>query len=76
MVGKNTSLTSVTFHRLENPSPNLSRQFAQVGKPAHATGSPKRREALIALPSLVGKGAGGLGLWLTFPHDVKSQVNL
>jgi hypothetical protein len=29
---------------------------------------------LIAPPSLVGKGAGGLGLALTFPHDVKSQV--
>jgi len=40
---------------------------------AHATGSPIRREALISPPSLVGKGAGGLGLKLAFPHDVKSQ---
>ncbi|MBH8563249.1 PD40 domain-containing protein [Nostoc sp. CENA67] len=44
---------------LENPSPNLS---------------PTRREALIAPPSLEGKGAGGLGLALTFPHDAKSQI--
>jgi len=36
--------------------------------------SPTRREALIAPPSLEGKGAGGLGLTLTFPHDVKSQI--
>jgi Ca2+-transporting ATPase len=43
---------------LENPSPNLS---------------PKRGEALMAPPSLQGKGAGGLGLALTFPYDVKSQ---
>ncbi len=43
---------------LENLSPNLS---------------PARREALISLPSLLGKGAGGLGFPLTFPHSVKSQ---
>ncbi|MFN6497273.1 MAG: hypothetical protein RMX65_009740, partial [Nostoc sp. DedQUE01] len=43
---------------LENPSPNLS---------------PARREALISPPSLLGKGAGGLGFALAFPHDVKSQ---
>ncbi|MBD2493305.1 non-ribosomal peptide synthetase [Nostoc sp. FACHB-280] len=43
------------------PSPNLSRQFAQVGKPAHATGSPTRREASDIPPSLIGKGARGLG---------------
>jgi signal transduction histidine kinase len=43
---------------LENPSPNLS---------------PTRREALISPPSLEGKGAGGLGLPLAFPHDVKTQ---
>jgi len=29
---------------------------------------------LISPPSLVGKGAGGLGLTLAFPHNVKSQV--
>ncbi|RCJ40305.1 hypothetical protein A6769_02760 [Nostoc punctiforme NIES-2108] len=44
---------------LENLSPNLS---------------PARREALNSPPSLVGKGAGGLGSALAFPHDVKSQV--
>ncbi|MDM9583714.1 hypothetical protein [Nostoc sp. GT001] len=43
---------------LENPSPNLS---------------PTRREALISPPSLQGKGAGGLGFPLAFPHDVKTQ---
>ncbi|MEJ1931561.1 LysM peptidoglycan-binding domain-containing protein [Nostoc sp. NIES-2111] len=62
-----------------DPSPNLSRQLLQRGEP-HAsllkpgnpptqlapqrTGSPKRREALISPPSLLGKGAGGLGLTL------------
>jgi hypothetical protein len=40
---------------LENLSPNLS---------------PTRREALNSPPSLVGKGAGGLG----FPHDLNCQV--
>ncbi|MHC5732119.1 MAG: hypothetical protein ACYTXY_50270, partial [Nostoc sp.] len=40
---------------LENLSPNLS---------------PKRGEALNSPPTLVGKGAGGLG----FPDDVKSQL--
>jgi hypothetical protein len=25
-------------------------------------------------PSLLGKGAGGLGLGLVFPHDMKSQI--
>ncbi len=54
-------LNTTDFSRdLEDPSPNLS---------------PTRREALIAPPSLVGKGAGGLGLSLTLPHDVKSQLN-
>jgi acyl-CoA synthetase (AMP-forming)/AMP-acid ligase II len=43
---------------VENLSPNLS---------------PTRREALNSPPSLLGKGAGGLGLRLVFPHDVKSQ---
>ncbi len=43
---------------VENLSPNLS---------------PCRREALNSPPSLVGKGAGGLGLGLVFPHEVKSQ---
>ena len=43
---------------VENLSPNLS---------------PTRREALNSPPSLLGKGAGGLGLGLVFPHDVKSQ---
>ncbi|MBD2499682.1 hypothetical protein [Anabaena azotica] len=53
------------YRRLKNPSPNLS---------------PTRREALISPSSLpsarranVGKGAGGLGLALAFPHDLKSQ---
>jgi hypothetical protein len=40
---------------LENLSPNLS---------------PSRREALNSPPSLPGKGAGGLGLALIFPHGV------
>jgi len=44
---------------VENLSPNLS---------------PCRREALNSPPSLVGKGAGGLGLGLVFPHDVKTQA--
>ncbi|WP_448266878.1 nSTAND1 domain-containing NTPase [Nostoc sp. DSM 114159] len=44
---------------LENLSPNLS---------------PARREALNSPPSLVGKGAGGLGLALAFPHDLNCQV--
>jgi len=35
--------------------------------------SPTRREALNSPPSLLGKGAGGLGLGFVFPHDVKSQ---
>ncbi|KAB8319706.1 hypothetical protein SD81_012870 [Tolypothrix campylonemoides VB511288] len=43
---------------LENLSPNLS---------------PASREALNSPPSLLGKGAGGLGFALVFPHDVKSQ---
>ncbi|MHC5827294.1 MAG: hypothetical protein ACYT04_68320, partial [Nostoc sp.] len=43
---------------LENLSPNFS---------------PARREALNSPHSLVGKGAGGLGFALAFPHDVKSQ---
>ncbi len=38
--------------------------------------SPKRRETLNSPPSLVGKGAGGLGFALAFPHDVKSQQQL
>jgi hypothetical protein len=38
--------------------------------------SPARREALNSPPSLVGKGAGGLGLALIFPHDVKSQESI
>ncbi|MEH2301077.1 MAG: transcription antitermination factor NusB, partial [Nostoc sp.] len=41
---------------LENLSPNLS---------------PKRGEALNSPPSLVGKGAGGLGSALTFPGQVE-----
>jgi hypothetical protein len=50
----------LTFHSyLENPSPNLS---------------PTRREALIFPPSLLGKGARGLGFRLAFPHNVKSQI--
>ncbi|MEH2057542.1 MAG: 16S rRNA (cytosine(967)-C(5))-methyltransferase RsmB [Nostoc sp.] len=36
--------------------------------------SPLREEALNSPPSLVGKGAGGLGFALTFPDDIKSQV--
>ncbi|WP_375467313.1 16S rRNA (cytosine(967)-C(5))-methyltransferase RsmB [uncultured Nostoc sp.] len=44
---------------LENLSPNLS---------------PKRGEALNSPPSLLGKGVGGLGLALTFPHDLNCQV--
>lgn len=44
---------------LENLSPNLS---------------PARREALNSPPTLVGKGAGGLGLALAFPHDLNCQV--
>ncbi|MEH1971965.1 MAG: 16S rRNA (cytosine(967)-C(5))-methyltransferase RsmB [Nostoc sp.] len=36
--------------------------------------SPFRGEALNSPPSLLGKGAGGLGFALTFPNDVKSQV--
>ncbi len=44
---------------VENLSPNLS---------------PTRREALNSPPSLVGNSAGGLGLGLVFPHDVKSQL--
>jgi CRISPR-associated protein Cmr2 len=43
---------------MENLSPNLS---------------PTRREALNSPPSLVGKRAGGLGLGLVFPPDVKTQ---
>ncbi|KAB8319037.1 hypothetical protein SD81_008890 [Tolypothrix campylonemoides VB511288] len=45
---------------VKNLSPNLS---------------PCRREALIFPPSLVGKGARGLGFSWIFPHGVKSQVN-
>jgi hypothetical protein len=44
---------------LENLSPNLS---------------PARREALNSPPTLVGKGVGGLGFALVFPHSVKSQM--
>ena len=43
---------------LENLSPNLS---------------PTSREAFNSPPSLLGKGAGGLGSALVFPHDVKNQ---
>jgi hypothetical protein len=59
----NTLLESLTYFSrdLENLSPNLS---------------PARREALNSPPSLVGKGAGGLGLALIFPHDVKSQESI
>jgi ferredoxin-nitrite reductase len=42
-----------------NPSPNLS---------------PARREALKFPPSLVGKGARGLGQAMILPHDMKSQL--
>ncbi|WP_414587194.1 gamma-glutamyltransferase [Scytonema sp. PCC 10023] len=35
-----------------------------------------RREALNSPPSLLGKGAGGLGFALVFPHEVKSQGGL
>ncbi|MFN6487539.1 hypothetical protein [Nostoc sp. DedQUE02] len=38
--------------------------------------SPCRREALISPPSLLGKGAGGLGLALSFLHNVKSQIGI
>ncbi|MEH2332124.1 nSTAND1 domain-containing NTPase, partial [Nostoc sp.] len=44
---------------LANLSPNLS---------------PARREALNSPPTLVGKGAGELGLVLAFPHDLNCQV--
>ncbi|WP_414589011.1 PAS domain S-box protein [Scytonema sp. PCC 10023] len=36
--------------------------------------SPARREAFTLAPTLVPKGAGGLGFALVFPHDVKSQI--
>jgi hypothetical protein len=36
--------------------------------------SPCRREAFIFPPSLLGKGARGLGFWWIFPHGVKSQA--
>ncbi|WP_414755221.1 iron uptake porin [Anabaena sp. CCY 9910] len=45
---------------LENPSPNLS---------------PKRREALNFRTSIQEKGVRGLGFTLTFPNNVKSQIN-
>jgi hypothetical protein len=32
-------------------------------------------QACLEKPSLVGKGARGLGFTLAFPHDVKSQVH-
>jgi|ERR687885_150176 hypothetical protein len=35
-----------------------------------------RREVLNSPPFLLGKGAGGLGLGLVFPDDVKSQVKI
>jgi hypothetical protein len=35
-----------------------------------------RREVLNSPPSLIGKGAGGLGLGLVFPDDLKSQVKI
>ncbi|MBD2504183.1 CHAT domain-containing protein [Anabaena azotica FACHB-119] len=55
-----TSVVASDFSRdLENLSPNLS---------------PKRREALTTPPSLVGKGAGGLGIELAYPSNVKSQI--
>ncbi|MCF4968967.1 hypothetical protein CV014_18515 [Nostoc sp. CMAA1605] len=53
-----TRLFSDFSRDLENPSPNLS---------------PCRGEALTFPPSLLGKGARGLGFALTSPHNVKSQ---
>jgi hypothetical protein len=54
------SVPSAYFSRdLENLSPNLS---------------PARREAFTLSHSLLGKGTGGLGFALVFPHGVKSQV--
>ena len=53
------ALNSNFSRDVENLSPNLS---------------PTKREALNSPPSLLGKGAGGLGLGLVFPHDVKSQA--
>ncbi|MEH2062328.1 MAG: caspase family protein, partial [Nostoc sp.] len=53
------SLQEAFARDLENLSPNLS---------------PARREALNSPPSLVGKGAGGLGSALAFPHDLNCQV--
>jgi hypothetical protein len=44
---------------VKNLSPNLS---------------PARGEALNLPPSLVGKGARGLGHAMIFPHNVKSEV--
>jgi hypothetical protein len=45
---------------VENLSPNLS---------------PTLERGFEFSPFLLGKGAGGLGLGLVFPHDVKSQIS-
>ncbi|AFZ24379.1 hypothetical protein Cylst_2142 [Cylindrospermum stagnale PCC 7417] len=63
----------------------MNGNFSQLGKnPCQGKGfadfspdvenlSPALSEALNSPPSLVGKGAGGLGFALAFPDDVKSQ---
>ncbi|BAZ22338.1 hypothetical protein NIES4073_32200 [Kalymmatonema gypsitolerans NIES-4073] len=48
--------------------------FHRIWKTSLPFLSPCRREALNSPPSLKGKGAGGLGFALVFPHDVKSQI--
>ncbi|WP_460205981.1 hypothetical protein [Scytonema sp. NUACC21] len=63
---KNEQQYQKTKEWLRKFEPDFSRE---KGKPLSNL-SPTRREALISPPSLVGKGAGGLG----FPHDVKSQI--
>ncbi|WP_221643002.1 non-ribosomal peptide synthetase, partial [Nostoc sp. 2RC] len=59
LAGSWENLASSVLGDLKNLSPNLS---------------PTRREALNSPPSLQGKGAGGLGFALAFPHEVKSQT--
>ncbi|WP_414581622.1 penicillin-binding protein 1C [Scytonema sp. PCC 10023] len=59
---------------LENLSPNLSPPLPNPPLKGEGRGAAFiLREAFNSPPSLLGKGAGGLGSALVFPDDVKSQ---
>ncbi len=54
-------------------TPNTVLTFHGIWKPLFYFSLPLRRETLNFPPTLALKGVRGLGQWLAFPHDVKSQ---